>query len=195
MRRDAPPRAIYDLRPDQPRYRAIGQAPKELKEPAQPISLRARLSGQSETVASTELNIGDTIVAICYLLEKTEETAQNGNDRTKVGRLVASTKLCCRPQTLPVHQEMRTQKRRRGLEQEGNASWIPLDTAPRRLRIGLGFPRAYRIKPSGINNCLERLVPKKGLEPPHPCEYMDLNHARLPIPPLRHDRIQRERLD
>src|ERR1700744_5739215 len=33
---------------------------------------------------------------------------------------------------------------------------------------------------------LERLVPKKGLEPPHPCEYVDLNHARLPIPPLRH---------
>src|SRR5580698_1790612 len=29
------------------------------------------------------------------------------------------------------------------------------------------------------------LVPKGGLEPPHPCEYMDLNHARLPIPPLR----------
>jgi hypothetical protein len=29
------------------------------------------------------------------------------------------------------------------------------------------------------------VVPKKGLEPPHPCEYMDLNHARLPIPPLR----------
>ncbi len=33
---------------------------------------------------------------------------------------------------------------------------------------------------------LSDLVPKKGLEPPHPCEYMDLNHARLPIPPLRH---------
>jgi hypothetical protein len=31
------------------------------------------------------------------------------------------------------------------------------------------------------------LVPKGGLEPPHPCEYMDLNHARLPIPPLRRD--------
>ena len=30
-----------------------------------------------------------------------------------------------------------------------------------------------------------RMVPKKGLEPPHPCGYMDLNHARLPIPPLR----------
>ena len=29
------------------------------------------------------------------------------------------------------------------------------------------------------------MVPKKGLEPPHPCGYMDLNHARLPIPPLR----------
>ena len=33
---------------------------------------------------------------------------------------------------------------------------------------------------------LNNLVPKKGLEPPHPCEYVDLNHARLPIPPLRH---------
>src|SRR4051794_31650771 len=31
------------------------------------------------------------------------------------------------------------------------------------------------------------MVPKKGLEPPHPCEYIDLNHARLPIPPLRHE--------
>ena len=30
------------------------------------------------------------------------------------------------------------------------------------------------------------MVPKKGLEPPHRCRYMDLNHARLPIPPLRH---------
>ena len=30
-------------------------------------------------------------------------------------------------------------------------------------------------------------MPKKGLEPPHPCEYVDLNHARLPIPPLRHE--------
>jgi hypothetical protein len=29
----------------------------------------------------------------------------------------------------------------------------------------------------------ETVVPSKGLEPPHPCEYMDLNHARLPIPP------------
>src|SRR5258708_5173690 len=29
----------------------------------------------------------------------------------------------------------------------------------------------------------KKLVPKKGLEPPHPCGYMDLNHARLPIPP------------
>src|ERR1035437_4943798 len=36
------------------------------------------------------------------------------------------------------------------------------------------------------------MVPKKGLEPPHPCEYVDLNHARLPIPPLRHEtQVQR----
>jgi hypothetical protein len=38
---------------------------------------------------------------------------------------------------------------------------------------------------------LDKLVPKKGLEPPHPCEYVDLNHARLPIPPLRHMRLLR----
>src|ERR1017187_960108 len=31
------------------------------------------------------------------------------------------------------------------------------------------------------------MVPEGGLEPPHPCGYMDLNHARLPIPPLRHE--------
>src|SRR5207237_3735784 len=31
----------------------------------------------------------------------------------------------------------------------------------------------------------KKMVQKKGLEPPHPCGYMDLNHARLPIPPLR----------
>jgi hypothetical protein len=50
--------------------------------------------------------------------------------------------------------------------------------------------------PDGMSLRTKRLVPKKGLEPPHPCEYMDLNHARLPIPPLRHARdVQRERLD
>ena len=37
----------------------------------------------------------------------------------------------------------------------------------------------------GYEAPLFNLVPKKGLEPPHPCGYMDLNHARLPIPPLR----------
>ena len=30
------------------------------------------------------------------------------------------------------------------------------------------------------------LVPKRGLEPPHPDGYYTLNVARLPIPPLRH---------
>ncbi len=30
------------------------------------------------------------------------------------------------------------------------------------------------------------LVPRRGLEPPHPCEYMHLKHARLPIPPSGH---------
>src|SRR6185369_16922701 len=44
-------------------------------------------------------------------------------------------------------------------------------------------------KQSG-NRYKEGLVPKKGLEPPRPCGHMDLNHARLPVPPLRHDLLQ-----
>jgi hypothetical protein len=32
----------------------------------------------------------------------------------------------------------------------------------------------------------EIMVPKRGLEPPHPDGYYTLNVARLPIPPLRH---------
>ena len=51
---------------------------------------------------------------------------------------------------------------------------------------GLQNPPRQALKrkriPGRICSCL---VPKKGLEPPHPCGYMDLNHARLPIPPLR----------
>src|SRR5436190_23410693 len=43
--------------------------------------------------------------------------------------------------------------------------------------------QGWRVICAGISSAL--LVPKKGLEPPHPCGYMDLNHARLPIPPLR----------
>ena len=45
-----------------------------------------------------------------------------------------------------------------------------------------------RIQPVVRTGPEKILVPKGGLEPPHPCEYMDLNHARLPIPPLRHAR-------
>ena len=47
-----------------------------------------------------------------------------------------------------------------------------------------GSPQANPERSEGPQTQL--LVPKKGLEPPHPCGYMDLNHARLPIPPLRH---------
>jgi hypothetical protein len=41
------------------------------------------------------------------------------------------------------------------------------------------MPNPYR----GINSEDLQMVPSKGLEPPHRCRYMDLNHARLPIPP------------
>lgn len=32
-----------------------------------------------------------------------------------------------------------------------------------------------------------QMVPRRGLEPPRGCPHMDLNHARLPIPPPRHE--------
>ncbi len=71
------------------------------------------------------------------------------------------------------------------------------------LKRLLGTPASLRMTPSeksfsaaretkiprascSLHGESKLLVPKKGLEPPHPCEYMDLNHARLPIPPLRH---------
>src|ERR1035441_5189988 len=52
-------------------------------------------------------------------------------------------------------------------------------------------------QPSNVPGCNHEkvLVPKKGLEPPHPCGYMDLNHARLPIPPLRRGKRTRVRLN
>lgn len=43
---------------------------------------------------------------------------------------------------------------------------------------------------SGWQSCeslMDRLVPKRGLEPPRPDGHYTLNVARLPIPPLRHD--------
>ena len=42
---------------------------------------------------------------------------------------------------------------------------------------------------SGRRSCeglMDRLVPKRGLEPPRPDGHYTLNVARLPIPPLRH---------
>ena len=45
--------------------------------------------------------------------------------------------------------------------------------------------RGDRLKAGARRNRLILVVPKGGLEPPHPCGHMTLNHARLPIPPLR----------
>ncbi len=56
-----------------------------------------------------------------------------------------------------------------------------LDIIPYRLPYGPTDTSAH----SPAQPDFKYLVPKKGLEPPHPCGYMDLNHARLPIPPLR----------
>jgi hypothetical protein len=54
--------------------------------------------------------------------------------------------------------------------------------------IGSGRSHKEEINESALEGWEEseirlHLVPSKGLEPPHPCGYMDLNHARLPIPP------------
>ena len=65
----------------------------------------------------------------------------------------------------------------------GSASLVQMDMVG--VSTCTQFQGANRaIRP--LRSKLKNLVPKGGLEPPHPCEYMDLNHARLPIPPLRH---------
>jgi hypothetical protein len=64
---------------------------------------------------------------------------------------------------------------------------LPLNQPIWRIcRVAAVVQRLPVIKLLKIND-LKAMVPKKGLEPPHPCGYMDLNHARLPIPPLRHE--------
>jgi hypothetical protein len=64
---------------------------------------------------------------------------------------------------------------------------IPAAISDRTIRPVLRVGSKYYLKnPEPVEQVIRlMLVPKKGLEPPHPCEYMDLNHARLPIPPLR----------
>src|SRR5208282_3747028 len=59
------------------------------------------------------------------------------------------------------------------------------DSKLRRLRGVRAARRNPELREGPSNfrkTCLE-MVPSKGLEPPHRCRYMDLNHARLPIPP------------
>ena len=57
----------------------------------------------------------------------------------------------------------------------------------RNLQISYIFQISYSTLIDWIaSNLLIYLVRMKGLEPSHPCEYMDLNHARLPIPPHPH---------
>src|SRR5580704_16147651 len=57
------------------------------------------------------------------------------------------------------------------------------------------LPRAKpRAQPNAVRHSATPfsflLVPSKGLEPPHRCRNMDLNHARLPIPPRWQSELQ-----
>ena len=64
----------------------------------------------------------------------------------------------------------------------GAAEAAPLQNT---AEINFGNLNSQALSLAVIVRVRSLLVPKKGLEPPHPCGYMDLNHARLPIPPLR----------
>jgi hypothetical protein len=87
--------------------------------------------------------------------------------------------------------------RRRGSEWAGRKSLLRCESAGAQWvsKAGLQFrtPCGHQVCNLGHQTGhqggkllrTKRMVPKKGLEPPHPCGYMDLNHARLPIPPLR----------
>src|ERR1700691_3092643 len=50
--------------------------------------------------------------------------------------------------------------------------------------------RTRTLKAPEVQKEFFSLVPSKGLEPPHRCRYMDLNHARLPIPPRWQSELQ-----
>src|SRR5436305_7340912 len=70
------------------------------------------------------------------------------------------------------------------LESAEGASTMGTKAAPRSSRWAYGARcRSALLAFLGLEKENERLVPSKGLEPPHRCRYMDLNHARLPIPP------------
>ncbi len=82
------------------------------------------------------------------------------------------------------------------------AHWVSGDLPKKRLVLKATFARplayhrneGYRTAALALPFSLLRdfsdsesdLVPWRGLEPPHPCEYMHLKHARLPIPPPGH---------
>src|SRR5208282_4869544 len=71
------------------------------------------------------------------------------------------------------------------------------DSKLRRLRGVRAARRNPELREGPSNfrkTCLE-MVPSKGLEPPHRCRYMDLNHARLPIPPRWQVDSQRQQLE
>ena len=62
------------------------------------------------------------------------------------------------------------------------------DSPRRQHKVSARLIGHGRVRGEAEVNHLIHLVPKRGLEPRHPCGHMALNLARLPIPPLRHGR-------
>ena len=73
-----------------------------------------------------------------------------------------------------------------GLSRRTTGQWPRAERRESESRSHIRQPDPITGQPPDCRELAAILVPKKGLEPPHPCGYMDLNHARLPIPPLRH---------
>ena len=81
---------------------------------------------------------------------------------------------------------------------------LEYDMAQRTIvRAAVGFQRQYggpggaeytvgRVLVESLGAITTRTVRKRGLEPPRPCGHMNLNHARLPIPPLPHKKDGQE---
>ncbi len=57
--------------------------------------------------------------------------------------------------------------------------------APRQRKATSGWEKENARLADSKPGTKYTMVPEKGLEPPRPCEHMVLNHACLPIPPLR----------
>ena len=118
----------------------------------------------------------------------------------------AKRSIVARPNTAPAKRGVSAALRNtpsscetRGLREDSRVTGIwrsATDASPWSCQIPAAIRRPLkgaeytvgRVLVESLGATTTRTVRKRGLEPPRPCGHMNLNHARLPIPPLPHDK-------